>query len=136
MKRILVTGSRDWTHAEPIRRKLLEHGPGIVVHGACRGADTLADEIARELGWPVEQHPADWDTHGRAAGPTRNRAMVAIGADVCRAFARCDSRGTHGTVALARTAGIPVELVQVCDVCEARGCFACRDRGFLELSWP
>lgn len=33
------------------------------------------DDLGRELGWEVIACPADWDKHGRSAGPRRNREM-------------------------------------------------------------
>lgn len=36
----------------------------------------MADEIARELGFTVRRYPADWDKHGKSAGPVRNMEMV------------------------------------------------------------
>jgi hypothetical protein len=63
------------------------------VHGAARGADQLADAVARNWGWTPERHPADWARHGRAAGFRRNAAMVALRADVCLAFILDGSAG-------------------------------------------
>lgn len=47
-----------------------------VIHGAAKGADWLAGEVAKALGYPVFTFPADWDTHAKAAGPLRNQAMA------------------------------------------------------------
>jgi len=99
--RILVSGSRDWkdrpTIALAISSYLRSVGTSIggaypfpvVIHGAARGADRLADEIALGWGWTPERHPvtpADWDQFGKAAGHRRNRLMVELGADVLLAF--------------------------------------------------
>jgi hypothetical protein len=56
-------------------------GPAIwdqitIIHGAARGADTLAGLFAKMFGTKVEAYPADWDTHGKAAGPIRNQQML------------------------------------------------------------
>lgn len=48
----------------------------IVVHGAARGADTIAGVVAEELGLLVKPYPADWDTYGKTAGPIRNSQML------------------------------------------------------------
>jgi hypothetical protein len=49
-----------------------------IVSGAARGIDSLGERWAeyRPDPIPVKQFPADWDTHGKAAGPIRNRAMA------------------------------------------------------------
>ena len=58
----------------------------------------------------METHPADWSTHGRAAGPIRNQQMVDRGADICLAFPTSSSIGTWDCVRRAKAAGIPVEI--------------------------
>lgn len=122
--RILITGSRTWTDRTAIAHAISDylHSVGtriggawpfpIVVHGGARGADQLADAVARNWGWTPERHPADWDRHGRAAGFRRNAEMVALGADVCLAFILDGSRGASHTAGLAEAAGIPTHRYQ------------------------
>lgn len=107
--RLLVTGSRDWTDRAAIERELTRYYQrGVtIVHGDCpTGADAIADHAAVEWGWEVERHPADWNTHGKAAGFIRNKAMVGLGADLCLAFIKNGSRGATMTADLAEKAGI------------------------------
>jgi hypothetical protein len=110
--RVLVTGSRTWTDRAAIRDGLAAvwgAGDRVLVTGACpTGADALAEACWRAWGGQVEPHPADWDTHGRAAGPRRNTEMVAAGAQVCVAFIRDNSRGASHLAGLSEAAGIPV----------------------------
>jgi len=48
-----------------------------VVTGKATGADTHGEAWARADGLvPVVEFPADWDTHGKAAGPIRNQQMA------------------------------------------------------------
>lgn len=118
MRRVLVTGSRTWTDGRIIARAflgLLDLGePITIVHGACeRGADALAHERAHPLGFGVERHPADWKKHGHAAGPIRNREMVATldpERDLVLAFWDGASKGTLGTIKLARDRGVTVRV--------------------------
>lgn len=123
--RVVVTGSRRFPAAALVRvhldtafHQLLAGDTLTVVHGTCRtGADAAAAvwcAYQRVIGAPVveEPHAADWATHGRAAGPLRNAAMVAAGADMCLAFLDdTPCRGTHATIHLARAAGIDVTEV-------------------------
>jgi hypothetical protein len=117
--RVLVTGSRYWPDRQAVYDALDDallsapRRPLIVVHGACRtGADIHAHlwTVSASVTVDVieEAHPADWTTHGKAAGPIRNQEMVAAGADLVLAFPLPNSRGTHHTMSLAEAAGIPV----------------------------
>lgn len=118
--RILVTGSRDLAEDENMSyfvRSLIATVIGnrgvsphqvTVVHGGARGADKICAQEAEKLGCLVEEHPAQWDEHGRSAGPIRNKKMVDAGADVVLAFPLGTSSGTRGCMALAKDAGIPV----------------------------
>lgn len=124
--RILITGSRDWTNLNAFHGALwraryeLDPVSGIdrdtgasrltIVHGACpTGADSIADRIRGEGGLiRIERHPADWETYGKAAGFKRNAEMVSLGADICLAFIRNNSKGASMTADLAEKAGIPV----------------------------
>jgi hypothetical protein len=75
--RVIVCGSRHWINAERIRQVMaLFPKDTVIVHGACRGADMIADTVAKALGLETEPHPADWERYGRAAGPIRNDRML------------------------------------------------------------
>jgi hypothetical protein len=115
--RLLVTGSRDWNHLGVMIgalvqawRDLGKPSHPVLVHGAARGADSMAAQLWRLWGWPTDPHPADWDRHGRKAGPIRNQEMVDAGADLCVAFPLRGSVGTWDCVRRARAAGIPVTI--------------------------
>ena len=119
MRRLLITGSRDWDDEATIAAALsvahrdLGGGDVTLVHGACpTGADQIADRLWRAWGLPVEPHPADWGRHGRAAGPLRNKEMVDAGADLCLAFPKGESRGTRGCLMLASLVGIGVRIFE------------------------
>lgn len=110
--RVLVCGSRDWTHESPIRRALsVLDSDSVIIHGAARGADKIADKIAREFGMDVEPYPADW-SKGLSAGPVRNQKMLDEGKpDKVIAFPLPQSRGTWDMINRARKAGVPVQVV-------------------------
>jgi hypothetical protein len=36
----------------------------------------MAKAVAQKYGWPFTDYPADWDKHGKAAGPYRNTDMI------------------------------------------------------------
>lgn len=118
--RIIVTGSRAWPDPKKVHEELtqlyLQHGPFVLVHGACAtGADAAAHhwhEVAGVwLGCHEVRYPADWERYGKKAGPLRNAEMVSKGADLVVAFPLFDSKGTLHTIELAEEAGIPVKKV-------------------------
>lgn len=108
--RVLITGSRDWDDEDDVFLTLssLCLGAGdTLVSGACpTGADAMCEGVAEFLGADVERHPAEWSVHGKAAGPLRNLKMVSLGADVCVAFIKNNSRGATHTYTAAKDAGI------------------------------
>jgi hypothetical protein len=82
-----------------------------VVHGAAKGADTIAGEIAEEMDIVVRTFPADWKKWGKAAGPIRNQEMLMEGKpDMVLAFHNNidASKGTKHMVQIAERAGIQV----------------------------
>lgn len=121
--KVLVTGSREWTSEEIIRRELSALPKGtIIVHGACPwGADTIADGVARSLGFEVREYPATgWGSYLRGhAGPARNHRMIREEnrpeepIDLCLAFPKNAIQwgGTMDCLQRARDAGIPTKVV-------------------------
>ena len=108
---VLVCGSRDWADVHAIRMRLLSLPPvAQIIHGAAPGADTIAAWLAESFGFTVRAFPADWATHGKAAGPRRNVQMLDEGPALVIAFQRNGSRGTAHTIREARRRGIPVEV--------------------------
>lgn len=90
------------------------YDPVTIIHGAARGADTIADICAQLLGYEIERYPANWDEHGRAAGPIRNQEMLDTGIDLCIAFHYdlSNSKGTANMIRRCERAGIPVYKVE------------------------
>ena len=109
--KVLVCGSRDWADIRPIYDRLRQFGRGVtVIHGAARGADSLAATAARSLGIAEKAFPADWRGKGKRAGIIRNLQMLDEAPDLVIAFQRNGSRGTQHTIDEARRRGIPVEV--------------------------
>lgn len=117
--RVLICGSRSFAAAGVINamvRGLAETYPDLVViHGAAKGADTLAGEAAKDIA-KVEEYPADWEQYGKKAGYLRNKQMLEEGQpDLVLAFVDkplTESKGTHMMVNLAEEAGIAVYVVR------------------------
>ena len=117
-KIIVVTGDRNYADDSTMFRrfKLLTAGmknPSdyALVHGDCRGADRMAAAICADLGWNVVAFPADWNKHGRAAGPIRNRLMLVHSSPVMVCAFHDDfqsSKGTKDCVLAALERDIPI----------------------------
>lgn len=114
--KILVCGGRNYTNYSSVKSVLSEHkekyGIFTVIQGGQRGADTLAKQVAYELGLPVIQINAEWTKYGKAAGPIRNRLMLKEDPDLVIAFHEDvqNSKGTINMIVQARAAGKPVEI--------------------------
>ena len=110
--RVIVCGGREYCDREAITRALrgvFSGSPtfGTLVHGACRGADLTAAEIAAGAGIAVEPHHPPLAAYGAPrAFHMRNQQMVDAGADLLVAFP--GGNGTADCVRRAEKAGIPV----------------------------
>lgn len=86
-KRVLVCGGRDYKDFATVRAWLDPMPISVVIEGGASGADLMARNWAVQNGVPVETFDAEWEKHGRAAGPIRNRRMLEEGKpDVIVAF--------------------------------------------------
>ncbi|KKL26495.1 hypothetical protein LCGC14_2394700 [marine sediment metagenome] len=111
--RVLVCGGREWNDPWPILRELTKfHDGTVVIHGAARGADKLAGVVAEGLGFEVIPVAANWNKHHRAAGPIRNKKMLAMKPMIVLAFHEdiSKSKGTKDMVIIARKAGIETKV--------------------------
>ncbi len=112
--RLLICGDRHWTNSKLIGEWIDKYSPDIVIEGDCRGADKMAGEEARKRGIGVEEYPAQWDKHGRGAGPIRNKQMLEEGKPThVLAFHNNieESKGTKNMLMQAERIGIQVEVI-------------------------
>jgi len=92
MVKVLVCGSRyfeDWFTVIDVLDAVDEQIGEIthIISGGAKGADSLGKRYAKVNKIPFTEYPADWETHGRAAGPIRNKQMLVEGKpDVVVAF--------------------------------------------------
>ena len=115
--KILVCGDRQWSDRQTIYRILLPYAtqtpPVTILHGGARGADTLAGQIAQELGMEVRAVRAEWQRYGKGAGPRRNEEMLSEHPALVIAFHNdlAKSKGTADMVRKAQKRGIAVMIV-------------------------
>jgi hypothetical protein len=108
---VLVTGGRDFNDlamAFDAIAAVHETTPiSVLVHGDAKGADTLAGNVAKELGINVVKCPANWIKYKKAAGPIRNAFMLDMfNIDLVIEFP--GGAGTADMVAQSRKRDIPV----------------------------
>ena len=80
LMKCVIAGSRAITDYEYVREAFLlcdwKDRITEIVSGKAKGVDTLGEQVAEEFGLEVGAFPADWNKHGRAAGPIRNGLMA------------------------------------------------------------
>ena len=76
MKEIIVTGGRDYSDWNRVQEVLNLFEIDLIIQGGANGADYLATKYAKFYGRKWKTVAADWDLHGRAAGPIRNKEML------------------------------------------------------------
>jgi hypothetical protein len=109
--KVLVCGGRDFSNEAYIWTRLnrlhAEHKITALMQGGARGVDTIAGEWARSKP-EITRHVcrADWEKHGKAAGPKRNARMLEWKPDLVVAFP--GGRGTADMVRQAKAAGAKV----------------------------
>ena len=106
MARILFCGGRDFNDLSEVVKAFEEHTPTFVITGGAKGADTLADKVAKDKGIDRVVYPANWVKYGKSAGYRRNSLMLKEGKpDLVVAFK--GGKGTEMMISLAEKEGIP-----------------------------
>lgn len=108
---MLVCGGRDFNDAAMVEQVLgavhAQRPITCLIHGAARGADTLGKLWALARGIEQTPYPADWNKHGKSAGPIRNRWMLnASHPEYVVAFP--GGSGTADMAQISKDAGLPV----------------------------
>lgn len=109
--RALMTGGRDYRDRDTVYRvldDLRKHSPELTLMcGMATGADILAHQWAKYNRIHCFEFTADWNKHGKAAGPIRNAQMLDEGdPDLVIAFP--GGRGTDDMIRKAKKAGVRV----------------------------
>ena len=127
--KIVVAGTRTFNKAhyqskmKPMLSKLIYRLKGmgyepVIISGKNKtvnkigdifGADYYGEEFAKEFKLEVEEYPADWDKHGKAAGPIRNEQM-AKAANAVIVFWDGKSRGSKNMIDMAEKHNKPLRV--------------------------
>ncbi len=114
---VAVAGSRGFYDYSVVKRELDKfhqtRGISVLVHGDCiRSPDILADKWARQNRVYRVPVPAEWQKHGKAAGPIRNADLIAI-CDVLIAFWNGTSSGTRDIINQAKQTMTEIFVIRV-----------------------
>lgn len=113
--KIAFSGCRDatirWHIADRVRKELgVDNEEHEALVGDCKtGIDLFIREYCKQANISCTVFVADWDKHGKAAGPIRNTEMVKE-ADVLVAFWDGKSKGTLSAITAATKKHIPVKI--------------------------
>ncbi len=110
--KIAIVGSRDFNNYEILEETLstLQEPITEIISGGAQGADTLAEQWAKNHNVPITIHQAEWGKYGRAAGPKRNKKIIED-CDLCVAFWDGKSKGTKHSIEMSKKAGKPTKIV-------------------------
>ena len=110
---ILVCGGRDFNNISFLKSRLedfccyiydkFDEEVNIVIHGAAKGADTLAESWAKSKAIKYVGVPANWNEHGMSAGPIRNKVMLDLDPDYVIGFD--GGKGTANMLSIAKAKG-------------------------------
>lgn len=81
--KLIIAGSRtlwprlDFIHSAITMLKICSELPITeIVCGCAEGVDNEGEHWASHMNIPVRRFPVDWEKHGKAAGPIRNKQMA------------------------------------------------------------
>lgn len=102
-KKTIIAGTRSITDPETLKEALdqIDWEIDEVVSGTQKGVDRLGEAYAESEYLPVKKFEPDWDQHGKAAGPIRNREMANY-ADALLAVWNGQSPGTRSMIETAQ----------------------------------
>ena len=122
--RVIIAGSRDFNDYELLKKSAIEiitkktMLPDLtrIVSGGARGADTLGERFANEMGLEISRFIPDWEGLGKRAGYVRNAEMAKFAVEddndgMLIAFWDGQSRGTKHMIDLAKRYGLEVHVV-------------------------
>jgi hypothetical protein len=113
MPKIAITGGRDVSLSDSDKEIIRElyisiKADGFVLGDCPTGVDFQAQEYLKTTDFPFVVKEADWDTHGKVAGPIRNQAMIdEVAPDGCL-LAFPGGSGTANCILKAKKANLVV----------------------------
>jgi len=113
--KLTIIGSRTFNDykllKDEVDKVLKKYNITEIVTGGARGADTLAEQYAKEKGLKLTIFPAEWNKYGKRAGFIRNDTIWQY-ADLGIAFWDGESRGTQHSFKLAEKYNKKLKIVR------------------------
>lgn len=123
--RVIIAGSREFNDYELLKKSAIDiitkktMLPDLtrIISGGARGADTLGERFANEMGLEISRFIPDWNGLGKRAGYVRNEQMAKFAVEnnndgMLIAFWDGVSRGTKHMIDLAHKHGLEVHVVE------------------------
>lgn len=114
--KLAIIGSRTFTDSdkawEVFKALPFYNQVTHIVSGGAKGADSIAELLAKWSGKEMIIHYPDWDKYGKQAGFIRNRLII-NDSDCVLAFWDLKSKGTLNSITLATKKGIPVHIKRI-----------------------
>lgn len=82
-----------------------------IVSGGAIGADSLAENWAKQHDIPILIFKPDWIKYGRSAGMIRNKDIIS-NSDIVLAFWDGTSKGTKNSIDTAKSLDKPIQVVR------------------------
>ena len=119
--KVVIAGSRTITDYEILLDAMSQVDWVIteVVSGLATGVDTLGMRWAKEKNIPVKEFRAEWELHGKAAGPIRNSQMAKY-ADAVIVIWDGESRGSKNMIEEAKGHGLELKVFDLKDLKKSR----------------
>lgn len=82
-----------------------------IVSGTAKGADSLGEKFANNMGYKIKTFPPAWEEFGKAAGYIRNKEMAEY-ADALIVFWDGESKGTKHMIDLATKKNLKIKIIR------------------------
>lgn len=109
--KLIIAGSRNMYVPEEflcyLIYNVLNINPKEIVSGVAQGIDTCGEDFAAWNNTKLKQFPANWNEHGKAAGPIRNQQMAEY-ADALLLIWDGESKGSADMLARMKVLNKPI----------------------------
>ena len=113
MKKIAIVGSRNFTNRDAIAEFMKTLHDVEIVSGGARGVDTIAEEIAKEMGLSTKIFKPDFSRGYRVSAYHERNKQIVDYADEVHIFWYEPTPGSMSTLHYAESSGKPYYIHEV-----------------------